>query len=274
MDFRRIEVIFLIVFFSLDIFLLVSFRNSQQVVSSGSTTTSTVTEMRKRDISFGKLDSKSGAAYYLGSRPNNDLAEHLNKLKNQELQYDDDDHKLESSLTEPFSVNTTNQESKLNSFLKKESNVLYGTKYKYAPQLSTASQIVYAQTDSVGELYDKTGRVTFEVDNKKVVGYTQTYVDDLMILHEKEVTKSEKDVISNLYTNSEIPNNSRIVYANLAYTKLTEAKGSTIYIPVWFVTIQNKDSKVDTLKKVNAFTGNIIKATTAGTITGDSDDSE
>ena len=73
MDFKRIEVIFLIVFFSLDIFLFLSFRNSQQLVSSTRTNTSTVTEMRKRNISFGSLDSKSGYTYYLGTQPNDDL---------------------------------------------------------------------------------------------------------------------------------------------------------------------------------------------------------
>lgn len=271
MDFRRIEIIFLIVFFSLDIWLLFSLKNGQQIVSSSNTTTSTVADMRKRDISFGKLDSKSGTAYYLGSRPSSTLANNVSHLRNQEVQYDSEDHKLDSSLSNPISITKSNQKEKLNDFLKKESNVLFGTKYKYAPQLSTTSQIVYAQTDQVGELYDKSGRVTFDVENKRVVGYTQTYVDDLMILHEKEATKSEKDVISSLYTKSEIPNNSKITYANLAYAKLTEAKGSTIYIPVWFVTIQNKDSKVNSLKKVNAFTGNIIKSSTTAATTGDED---
>lgn len=86
----------------------------------------------------------------------------------------------------------------------------------------------------------------------------------LDILQEKQATKSERDIITNLYSSSEIPNNSKITYANMAYTKLLEAKGSTIYIPVWFISIHNKDSKVDTVKKVNAFTGNILKTSANG----------
>jgi len=264
MDFRRIEVIFLIVFFSLDIFLFLSFRNSQQLVSSSSTNTSTVTEMRKRNISFGSLDTKSGNAYYLGSQPDNTLAQNLNKLRNQEVQYDEDSHKVTSNLNSTIEVTPSDRKELMNKFIKKSSNVLFGKEYKYAPQLSTTSQIVYVLSGSLGDIYDKTAQLVFTVEDNRVISYTQTYVKSMIVLHEKQAIKSEKDVITNLYANSEIPNNSRIAYANLAYTKLLEAKDSTIYIPVWFVTIKNKDSKVSSTKKVNAFTGNIIKSSTNG----------
>lgn len=264
MDFKRIEVIFLIVFFSLDIFLFLSFRNSQQLVSSTSNNTSTVAEMRKRNISFGSLDSKSGYAYYLGSQPNDDLEENSNKLQDQKVEYEEVNHTLSSTLDSPISVTSSNRKKIMDKFIKKESNVLYGKNYKYAPQLSTHSQMVYVATSNLGDTYDKTDQLIFTISNGEVLGYTQTYIRSMIILHERQSIKSEKDVITNLYANSEIPNNSKIAYANLAYTKLLEAKGSTIYIPVWFVTIKNKDSKVSTTKKVNAFTGNIIKSSTNG----------
>ncbi|WP_338215105.1 two-component system regulatory protein YycI [Companilactobacillus muriivasis] len=264
MDFRRIEVIFLVVFFSLDIFLFLSFRNSQQLVSSTSTNTSTVTEMRKRNISFGSLDTKSGNAYYLGSQPDESLAQNLQNLRNQKINYEDVNHMVSSTLDDPITVTDANRKTIMNNFVKKESNILFGKHYKYAPQLSTNSQMVYIETGSLGDVYDKTAQLIFSISDDEVVGYTQTYVKKLIVLHEKQPIKSEKDVITNLYANSEIPNNSKISYANLAYTKLLEAKDSTIYIPVWFVTIKNKDSKVSATKKVNAFTGNIIKSSTNG----------
>lgn len=264
MDFRRIEVIFLIVFFSLDIFLFLSFRNSQQLVSSTSTNTSTVTEMRKRNISFGSLDTKNGNAYYLGSQPDDSLAQNVQKLRNQKVEYENVNHTLVSTLNNPITVTTANRTEVMNKFVKKESNILFGKDYKYAPQLSSSSQMIYVPTGSLGEVYDKTAQLVFSVSEGEVVGYTQTYVKKLIVLHEKQPIKSEKEIVTNLYANSEIPNNSKISYANLAYTKLLEANDSTIYIPVWFVTIRNKDSKVSTTKKVNAFTGNIIKSSTNG----------
>lgn len=264
MDFRRIEVIFLIVFFSLDIFLFLSFRNSQQIVSSSSTNTSTVTEMRKRNISFGSLDTKNGNAYYLGSQPDDSLAQNVQKLRNQKVEYEEVNHSISSSLSNPIAVTSKNRQAIMDKFIKKESNVLFGKDYKYAPQLSSSTQMVYAATSVLGSVYDKTAQLSFSITDNEVVGYTQTHVKSLIVLHEKQIIKSEKDVITNLYANSEIPNNSKISYANLAYTKLLEAKDSTIYIPVWFVTIKNKDSKVVTVKKVNAFTGNIIKSSTNG----------
>ncbi|CAJ1189652.1 hypothetical protein LCR01_15850 [Companilactobacillus crustorum] len=264
MDFKRIEVIFLIVFFSLDIFLFLSFRNSQQLVSSSSTNTSTITEMKKRNITFGNLDTKNGYAYYLGSQPDEALAQNVGKLRNQKVSYEDTNRSISSTLSNPIKITSTDKVATMNKFIKKESNVLFGKDYKYSPQLSSGSQMVYVAVSGLGEVYDKTAQLTFSVSNNEVVGYTQTYVKTLIILHEKQAIKSEKDIITNLYANSEIPNNSRIAYANLAYTKLLEAKDSTIYIPVWFVTIKNKDSKVVTVKKVNAFTGNIIKSSTNG----------
>jgi len=264
MDFRRIEVIFLIVFFSLDIFLFLSFRNSQQLVSSSSTNTSTVAEMKKRNISFGSLDTKSGYAYYLGSQPDNSLAQNISKLRNQEVQYDEDSHKITSNLNSTIAVTAADRKETMDKFIKRDMNVLFGKDYKYSPQLSTTSQMVYVLTRSLGEVYDKTAQLDFTIEDGRVVGYTQTYINSTIILHERQAVKSEKDVITNLYANSEIPNNSKIAYANLAYTKLLEAKDSTIYIPVWFVTIKNKDSKVSTTKQVNAFTGNIIKSSTNG----------
>ncbi|WP_119325491.1 two-component system regulatory protein YycI [Companilactobacillus musae] len=264
MDFKRIEVIFLIVFFSLDIFLFLSFRNSQQLVSSTNTNTSTITEMRKRNISFGSLDTKNGYAYYLGSQPDESLAQNVSKLRNQKVSYEDVNHSISSALSDPIEVKASNRKSVMDKFIKKESNVLFGKDYKYSPQLSSGSQIVYVATTRLGEVYDKTAQLIFSVSDGEVIGYTQTYVKSMIILHERQAIKSEKDVITSLYANSEIPNNSKISYANLAYTKLLEAKDSTIYIPVWFVTIKNKDSKVVTTKKVNAFTGNIIKSSTNG----------
>lgn len=88
MDFRRIEIIFLVVFLALDVFLLTSFHNSQQVISNSTTgVNSTLTDMRKRNITFGKLDKKSGTAYYLGAQSSNDLANNESKLRDQEVNY-------------------------------------------------------------------------------------------------------------------------------------------------------------------------------------------
>lgn len=265
MDFRRIEIIFLVVFLSLDVFLLVSFHNSQTVISNSTTgVSSTISDMRKRNITFGKLDKSTGDAYYLGAQPSNDLPSNVNKLRGQEYNYNQTSYKLISTLNEPISVTSSNRKEKMDDFVKKTSNILFGSEYKYAPQLSSKSEIVYAETGSLGPVYDKTGQIVFSVEDGKVTSYTQTYIKTLQILQEKQETKSERDVITNLYSSSEIPNNSKITYANMAYTKLLEAKGSTIYIPVWFISIHNKDSKVDTVKKVNAFTGNLLKTSSNG----------
>ncbi|WP_099974195.1 two-component system regulatory protein YycI [Lactobacillus terrae] len=259
MDFRRIEIIFLVVFVSLDVFLLLSFRSSQHFFNSGSTVTSTSVEMKKRNISTGKLDSDQQYGYYLGAKPSGVLGQNYNKLKNQSVTYIANDDKISSNLISTLNVNGKKKVSVIDNFMKKDSNILFGEKYTYSPQLSSSTKIVYAQNVSSGAIFDKTAQLVFTVSGDKIVSYTQTYIPSASVLHEKSVLKSEKDVVDNLYTNSEIPNNSKITYINLAYTKLLEANDNTIYIPVWFVTIKNTDNDISSTKQVNAFTGAIIK---------------
>lgn len=153
MDFRRIEIIFLVVFLALDVFLLTSFHNSQQVISNATTgVNSTITDMKKRNITFGKLDKKPGTAYYLGAQSSNDLANNESKLHNQDLEYNQTSYKLISTLEEPISVKSSDRKAKLDKFKKKESNILFGSEYTYAPQLSSSTEIVYAETGPLGAM--------------------------------------------------------------------------------------------------------------------------
>ncbi|WP_010625644.1 two-component system regulatory protein YycI, partial [Companilactobacillus versmoldensis] len=132
------------------------------------------------------------------------------KLQDQKVQYEEVNHTLASTLDSPIPVTTSNRKKIMDKFIKKESNILYGKNYKYAPQLSTHSQMVYVTTSNLGDVYDKTAQLIFTISDGEVLGYTQTYVRSMIILHERQSIKSEKDVITNLYANSEIPNNSRL----------------------------------------------------------------
>ncbi|HBQ43793.1 MAG TPA: hypothetical protein DD724_05990, partial [Lactobacillus acetotolerans] len=58
----------------------------------------------------------------------------------------------------------------------------------------------------------------------------------------------------------EIANNSRVVRVKLGYSKLTEVRGSTILLPTWLIWVENKTTKNITLKRVNAFTAQILQS--------------
>ena len=66
-----------------------------------------------------------------------------------------------------------------------------------------------------------------------------------------------------MYTDRELSNNSRVIKIKLSYSKLIEVRGSTILLPSWLVWVENKTTKNITLKRVNAFTSQIIQTNTA-----------
>lgn len=109
------------------------------------------------------------------------------------------------------------------------------------------------------EVFSSTARLHIIVKNNQIVSYSQRYVNDLNPVRERQNTISSKSAVNSLYTYSELPNNSKIVWLKQVYTRLLTVKGSAIYIPTWIAAIENNTSKTVTLKRVNAFTGTIIQ---------------
>lgn len=269
MDFRKIEGIFLIVFIALDIFLFFSFKSNLTPVSSRTTSSTTPTsfvrEMQEDNISVNKLSTKRGSGYYLASQPNSALQQNYHKLTGQAVSLDAAQMTLISKLNDPFRVTTKNRTSVIRDWMKTSGNVLFADQYQYVPEVSDTTRAVYAQKVDGQLLMDSHGQLVFQVRNGWVTGYTQTYINRLLKLQEMDQTKSAQEAVMLLYTYSEIPANSRILWQKLAYGWLLDAKGSTIYIPVWYVGVENRNSKVVTIKRVNAFTGAVLKSTSSDT---------
>ena len=66
-----------------------------------------------------------------------------------------------------------------------------------------------------------------------------------------------------MYTDREISNNSRVIQVKLGYSKLTEVRGSTILLPTWLVWVESKATKNVTLKRVNAYTAQMLQSNTS-----------
>ena len=107
---------------------------------------------------------------------------------------------------------------------------------------------------------DEHGQLVFLIEDGQINQYTQTYANKIQILREKEMTKvSAKEAVIDLYTDNEIPNNSKVSWVKLGYSALLDANSSTVYVPVWQVAIENKNSKSVVVKRINAFTGALMK---------------
>ncbi|MGR3741162.1 two-component system regulatory protein YycI [Companilactobacillus sp. DQM5] len=259
MDFRRIEMIFLVVFVALDIFLFASYHQSQNVVvnSNKSDITSIAQEMKSANIVSGKLSNKKQKGYYLAGRPNTKLIDKSNQIKAQDAIQSG--NSLVVHLKDTIYIEDKDVKKVLDKYISNPNNVLLGTSYKYNPYLSNDKNYVYSQMTSYGEIFDDDAQVEFTKKNSSILMYKQTNINKISVLREEQDAISEKEAVEKLYTASEIPDNSKIVWTKYAYKKLLTAKGNSIYIPAWYVQIKNKSSETKTIKIVNAFNGTIMK---------------
>ena len=79
-------------------------------------------------------------------------------------------------------------------------------------------------------------------------------------MREPQLIISAWHAVKAMYTDREIANNSRVIQVKLGYSKLTEVRGSTILLPTWLILVENKTTKNVTVKRVNAFTAQILQS--------------
>ncbi|MFD1671363.1 two-component system regulatory protein YycI [Agrilactobacillus yilanensis] len=264
MDFKRLELILLAVFVALDIFLFVSYNQNQNVFFatdvSQSTTESLRQDMKDDDITIpNKLSNKAQSGYYLASRSNEKLSNQSGRLTGQNFNVNSDGE-LTSRFYQPVDYKKGQALTAAKALLKEHNRILYGHSYKYVPELSNSSQLVFTQKHNGHPVFDVKARLIFQLDDNTITGYTQQYVDNFIVLREKNTVISAKAAINNLYTNSEIPTNSTVVWYRLAYYGFLDAKGSTIYIPTWYIGVKDNSTKTVTQKQINGFTGALIKS--------------
>ena len=81
-------------------------------------------------------------------------------------------------------------------------------------------------------------------------------------MRELQSTISAWRAVRAMYTDRELTNNSRVTQVKLGYSKLTEVRGSTILLPTWLVWVENKTTKNITMKRINAYTAQMLQSST------------
>ena len=265
MDFRRIEWICVVVFVALDSFLGWSMTQNQRVYLSTGTTGGTSQVMRDihdDDIALPTLSTKTGTGAYLASRGNTDLEKNYAKIaKRADLSININKSNyatLTASLNNPLTLKKHDVADQLTDWVQ-DGNVLYGRHYVYQKDLSSDTSYVFAQKVNGKLLLDDRGQLVLTVRSGHLTKYTQTYVDQLLTMRNDEALISEREAVTTLYQSNEIVANSRVIWIHQGYAWLLDAKGSTVYIPAWFVGIESKNSKNVSIKRVNAITKAVIK---------------
>lgn len=265
MDFKRIEWIFLIVFIGINIFLGIEIFQTPTLLTStryGSTTpTDLATEISNDNISVPRVSNQQGEGYYLSATIDSgwiDTAREQIEDANVATSVSDSD--LHVTLTRPIKI--TKSSSKLSQVEKFKNNSKYvyqGKKYKLVKEISSNNEYIFDQLTSYGSIFSNRARLHIRVRNNEIISYTQNYTGKLTPVRERQTTISDRAAIDSLYTSSELPDNSKILWIKKGYTKLIDVRNSRIFIPAWIVAIRNNDTRNVSIKRVNAFNGNVIQ---------------
>lgn len=265
MDFKRIEWIFLIVFIGINIFLGIELWQTPTLLSAGSTPTPTQTDIKSEtsadQITIPKVNDKQEDGYYLAAKTDNSWIKKATQQVKGQVENNSSENLIYVHLDKPITLSKNKKEAlrQVMHFKDDSQNVYQGKNYAYLSELSERDDYIFNQKTKYGEFFAATARLHIIVKDNQIVSYSQSYVDDLNPVRERQNTISSKAAVDSLYTYSELPNNSKVILLKQVYTKLLTVKGNTIYIPTWLAAIENNTSKTVTLKRVNAFTGTIIQ---------------
>lgn len=258
MNFKRIMLIFLVIFVFIDGFLFFSYNRST-VGDSSTNGNNVLDEMRKDQIAFSKPSNDAHYGYYFSATLTNDLRQNATNLQQQTYHFSGTE--LISQFKEPITADNSGDLKKaVDKVVSNASLVSHGSEYRYSKQLSNQDQLIYVQRVAKGPVYSKDGQLRFTIsDNHRVIGYSQSYLDNVDLLREKTKTISEERALTWLYQYNEIPNGTKVTWANLAYTRLTTARGKAVFLPTWVFALKPNNSDTVVMKRVNAYTGEILK---------------
>ncbi|MCL0312470.1 two-component system regulatory protein YycI [Apilactobacillus sp. TMW 2.2459] len=257
MDFKRIQLIFLIVFIMIDIFLFNMFNENRNLqtesVSQQSNSNEVLKQMQNDQISVAFTPSdKPLDGYYLAATPDNSLKNDAKNLQNQSARFSNG--VLRSTIKLKWGKDS------INKIMKNRFYIAHGNQYEYAKDLSNSNTIVYLQKNDNGTFYSNIyGQIRFNISSDGLVlGYTQSYLSNIKVLREKAPIISASKALYNLYQYNEIPNNSKIEWEQMYYTKLLQ--DNQVYIPTWVIAFTTGDSSNVQIKRINAFTGSMLNS--------------
>nr|WP_281349184.1 two-component system regulatory protein YycI [Secundilactobacillus folii] len=242
----------------MDVFLFWSFNRSSVGNSDASSSNNVLEEMRKDQITFTKPTTKTHEGYYFSGNNGSELRQVASSLQDQSLRFNGTE--LVSEFKKPIKLTSGETKKTLDKVVNNPLVIAKGDHYSYSSRLSSDSQIVYVQRVAAGPVYSHYGQIRFAVNNQdRVIGYSQNYLENVKILKEASKTISEERALTWLYQYNEIPNGAKISWSNLAYTRLLTARGQYVFLPTWVFAVKISSSSTVVLKRVNAYTGEIIK---------------
>ncbi|WP_414839409.1 two-component system regulatory protein YycI [Carnobacterium sp. TMP28] len=267
MDFKRIEIIFILTFLALNAFLLSTyFDKSYNDFSSNSSNSEVnfIEEMSKSAIELPTFQDEKNKVPYVQAEANDLLAESYS-LTNQTGIIEEKGSIFSTILFSPILLTAEKEFNakdieKLTSYVK-NNQALSAKDYQFFRYIKNSQQVIFTQIANNIPIADGTSEVIFHLDNSKnVISYEQSYAGPVTVQGESRELITDKSAIGILYQNNEIPADTTVKKPVLSYYKTLDLEELSMYAPAWFIEIE---SSTDTqVKRVDAINGTVLKVPT------------
>ncbi|GEK88614.1 Two-component signal transduction system YycFG, regulatory protein YycI [Alkalibacterium putridalgicola] len=265
MDFKKIENIFLITFLLLNIYLLVSYfnRNDIQQATSAPGQVNLIREMEQIGIELPTLQEEEREVYYVQADSNQLLEENVDQLENQAGSVAADGSLYTSILSDPIEIEgnpddgfTEADFARLNEFILSDS-VLFGDEYTYLRYDRSQNRFVYAQVVEGIPVADGTSEISlFYGSDGNIISYQQTYAGPMIPQGTTQAIITDRQAIEVLFQNNEISSNSVVGQPILSYYRTLHLEDLSMYGPVWYVPV--RDTGGERILRVDALERTII----------------
>lgn len=264
MDFKKIEIIFIITFLFLNGYLLYRlFENNQNVFTENMMNqVNLIEEMRAENIDLPNFEDEVHEVPYIQAEKNDLLEENSPRLTNQTGIIENNGSLYASILSDPIQLSEadelTDEDLKtLNDFVNSEA-VLFGSDYQFIRYIPSQRQIMYGQIANNIPIVDGTAGIVFHLNgNKEIISYEQKYVGPISVQGESRTLITDQDAVEILYQNNEIPTGATVSKPLLTYSRTLQLEDLSMYVPVWLVEIES--STGTNAKRIDAVNGNIIQ---------------
>ncbi|WP_423190356.1 two-component system regulatory protein YycI [Alkalibacterium sp. f15] len=265
MDFKKIENIFLITFLLLNVYLLVSYfnRNDIQQATSETGQVNLIREMEQIGISIPTLQDEERDVFYVQADSNQLLEDNVDQLENQAGSVAEDGSLYTSILSDPIEIEgnpddgfTEGDYAKLEAFIINGS-VLFGGEYMYLRYDRSQNRFVYAQEVEGIPVADGTSEISlFYGSDGNIISYQQTYAGPMIPQGSTQVVITDRQAIEVLFQNNEISSNSTVGQPILTYYRTLHLEDLSMYGPVWYVPVM--DASGEKVLRVDALERTII----------------
>jgi regulatory protein YycI of two-component signal transduction system YycFG len=261
LNFKKVEIIFILAFLILNVFLINIFVNKYVSTASQSIDNrevDIVTEFEAKNIQYDEISDEVLRIPFIRALNTTVDEEDVVDVTEDTQSIEVNENHILSQINTPIQLEGVDVDTpagdlsdsalaSLNQFMNNE--VFQGSQYRFVSYDKAASEVTYMQETASGAVIaDGTGEIVFQVnDDFAVYAYDQTITGGTAIQGDERTVISEKQALENAYLNNGIPEDSTIVRTFLSYRVTLVLEDMTLYHPVWTLLIRTNE---DTTQRV------------------------